>query len=50
MSHFTLAGGTKDPKIYGPDEAKKLAASNPAAAQRNAENLEYFVEALVFGP
>lgn len=48
MSHFTLAGATKDPKIYGPDEAKKLAANDPKAAQNNAENIEYFVEAVNF--
>jgi hypothetical protein len=49
MTHFTLAGATKDPKKYGPDEAKRLAASNSIAAQQNAENFEYCVEALVFG-
>ncbi|WP_334539506.1 M35 family metallo-endopeptidase [Bradyrhizobium sp. AZCC 1708] len=48
ISHFTLAGATKDPKIYGPEEALKLAASSPGAAQNNAENFEYFVESLAF--
>jgi Lysine-specific metallo-endopeptidase len=48
MTHFTLAGATKDPKIYGIDEAKKLAKSSPASAQQNAENFEYFVESVAF--
>jgi lysine-specific metallo-endopeptidase family protein len=49
MTHFTIAGATKDPKIYGPEEAKRLAASSPTSAQQNAENFEYYVEALIFG-
>lgn len=48
MTHFTLAGATVDPDIYGPDEARLLAQNDPAAARRNAENYEYFVEATVF--
>jgi peptidyl-Lys metalloendopeptidase len=48
ISHFTLAGATKDPKTYGPAEALSLARSSPEDAQHNAENFEYFVEALVF--
>jgi peptidyl-Lys metalloendopeptidase len=49
MTHFVLAGATKDRGGYGVSAAKKLAASNPRAAQASAENLEYFVEAVVFG-
>ena len=49
LSHFTLMGATKDPKIYGTKEALTLAAEKPADARRNAENIEYFIEALVFG-
>lgn len=48
-SHFSIAGATKDPRVYGPQEALKLAKSLPAEAQRNAENIEYFVESLYFG-
>ena len=48
MSHFVLAGATKD-TAYGVDGAKTLAAANPMAAQRNADNYEYFVEATSFG-
>jgi peptidyl-Lys metalloendopeptidase len=46
ISHFTLAGATKDPIIYGTAEAQRLAAIDPAAARGNAENIEYFVEAV----
>jgi peptidyl-Lys metalloendopeptidase len=48
MTHFTLAGDTQDPRIYGPAEARNLARTSPADAQRNAENLEYFVESVAF--
>jgi hypothetical protein len=47
MTHFILAGATKD-TIYGVDGARRLAAQNPAAAQKNADNFEYFVEATAF--
>jgi peptidyl-Lys metalloendopeptidase len=47
MSHFALAGATKDISS-GPTAAKALAATNPAAARRNADNYEYFVEAVIF--
>lgn len=49
LTHFTLVGATQDPRIYGTAEARTLAQSNPAAAQRNAENYEYFVESVAFG-
>jgi peptidyl-Lys metalloendopeptidase len=49
MTHFTLAGATND-IVYGLDGAKDLAATNPIAARRNADNYEYFVEALIAGP
>jgi hypothetical protein len=49
MSHFVLAGATIDPKVYGPDEALKLAKTSPGDAQKNAENLEYFVESVASG-
>jgi hypothetical protein len=48
ISHFLLSGATKDPIIYGTEEAKRLAISKPVAAQSNAENIEYFVESVVF--
>lgn len=48
MSHFVLAGAAKDPKIYGPDEAVQLAKTSPDSAQNNAENIEYFVESILF--
>lgn len=46
ISHFTLAGATRNPKIYGTEEAKMLATTNPNAARMNAENYEYFVESV----
>jgi Lysine-specific metallo-endopeptidase len=49
ISHFLLAGASADPEIYGPAQAQALAKSDPAAAQRNAENIEYFVEAIAYG-
>jgi len=49
MTHFTVVGAAKDPKIYGVDEAKALARTNPDEAMKNAENIEYFVEAIYFG-
>jgi peptidyl-Lys metalloendopeptidase len=49
LSHFTLAGATEDPDIYGPDAAKSIALSNPETAKSSAENIEYFVESTAFG-
>jgi hypothetical protein len=46
MSHFLLTAGTEDPKVYGEQPALDLAKKDPKAAQRNAENFEYFVEEL----
>jgi len=48
MSHFVLAGAARDPRIYGPGEAAQLAKSSPEAARNNAENIEYFVESVLF--
>lgn len=48
MTHFVLAGATKD-KTYGVSGAKSLAASDPAAARKNADNYEYFTESVHFG-
>ena len=48
MSHFYLSGATNDP-AYGVSESEKLAKENPIAAQKNADNYEYYVESLVFG-
>lgn len=51
-THFLIAGASKDPPkqaLYGTDAALKRAKENPADAQVNAENLEYFVEATYFG-
>jgi len=42
-SHFTINGGTQD-YVYGQDDAKALAISNPAEAIFNADNHEYFAE------
>ncbi|NOT40995.1 MAG: hypothetical protein HOP13_10925 [Alphaproteobacteria bacterium] len=50
MSHFYLVGATQDPKIYGTAEARALAISNSGEARRNAENFEYFVEAIAAAP
>jgi hypothetical protein len=43
MSHFVLAGGTKD-IVYGVDNCRLLARKNPAQALANADNFEFFVE------
>ena len=43
MSHFRIAGGTKD-HAYGPVAARELARKNGARAMENADNFEYFVE------
>jgi hypothetical protein len=48
FTHFTLVGATKD-DVYGTDDAQTLALANPAKAQRNADNYEYFVESVAFG-
>lgn len=48
MTHFALAGATKD-HAYGLEKAQQLAATDPAQAQRNADNYEYFVEATAYG-
>jgi peptidyl-Lys metalloendopeptidase len=52
MSHFVLIGATTDPadsSQYGTGPALERAKSNPSAAQKNAENIEYFVEASGYG-
>jgi hypothetical protein len=43
MSHFLIAGGTKD-HTYGTRNCKALARSNPELALSNADNFEYWVE------
>jgi hypothetical protein len=43
MSHFFVAGGTKD-HMYGTAKCKQLARSNPELALTNADNFEYWVE------
>jgi len=43
MSHFIVAGGTKD-HTYGVVSCKNLARSDPAKALRNADNFELYVE------
>ena len=43
MSHFKLAGGTKD-ITYGVRKCKQLARQSPAKALSNADNFEFFVE------
>ena len=42
-SHFTVNGGTLD-YVYGQDDAKQLAITDPAEAIFNADNHEYFAE------
>jgi hypothetical protein len=43
MSHFVIAGGTKD-FAYGTAKCRALARSNPDQAMLNADNLEYYLE------
>jgi peptidyl-Lys metalloendopeptidase len=43
MSHFLIAGGTKD-HAYGTTPCKALARRNPALALTNADNFEFYVE------
>ena len=43
MSHFTIIGSTQD-YVYGHDDAKELASTEPIKATNNAENYEYFAE------
>jgi peptidyl-Lys metalloendopeptidase len=45
MSHFILAGGTKD-FAYGPSNCKALARTAAEKALFNADNFEYFVESV----
>jgi peptidyl-Lys metalloendopeptidase len=48
MTHFGLVGATRD--LAGDlASSRALAQSNPAGARANANNYEYFVEAVVFG-
>jgi len=42
-SHFTANGATHD-HVYGQENAKNLATSNPSQAIDNADNHEYFAE------
>jgi peptidyl-Lys metalloendopeptidase len=42
-SHFTVVAGTND-NVYGQDECKALAKSNPTKAINNADSHEYFAE------
>lgn len=43
MSHFNDIGSTND-HIYGADNAKKLAQTDPDKAIENADNFEYYME------
>lgn len=43
MSHFVMAGGTKD-IAYGINNCKRLARKHPVLALANADNFEFFVE------
>lgn len=47
MVHFILVGAAED-HVYGVDQALELAARDPKLAQENADNYEYFVEAVAF--
>ena len=42
-SHFTVNGATLD-HVYGQDNAKNLANTNPSQAIDNADNHQYFAE------
>ncbi|MER5466918.1 M35 family metallo-endopeptidase [Streptomyces sp. NPDC002668] len=44
-SHFNVNGGADD-WVYGLDEGKQLARSNPGKAVDNADNIEHFAESL----
>jgi peptidyl-Lys metalloendopeptidase len=44
-SHFTV-NGSSDDHVYGIDEGKELAESDPEKAVTNADNLEHFAEGL----
>jgi peptidyl-Lys metalloendopeptidase len=43
MSHFLVAGGTKD-HTYGTAKCKQLARSDSALALTNADNFEFWAE------
>ena len=43
MSHFDDIAGTRD-KIYGAENALRLAKDKPADAMQNADSFEYYVE------
>ncbi len=43
MSHFVIAGGTKD-FVYGTAKCRRLARANPALALNNADNFEFWAE------
>lgn len=43
MSHFLIAGGTKD-HAYGEQKCAALARSSPVLALNNADNFEFYVE------
>jgi lysine-specific metallo-endopeptidase family protein len=43
MSHFKSVGGTTD-HIYGSENSKALATTDPAKAIENADNFEYYLE------
>ena len=48
QSHFTNNGGTED-KAYGQQGCKELAQASPEDATHNADNYEYFTEAVLEG-
>jgi peptidyl-Lys metalloendopeptidase len=43
MYHFNSVGGTDD-HVYGPEDSKALAKSDPAKALQNADSFEYYLE------
>ena len=43
MSHFKDYGGTKD-HVYGTENARRLAETDPKKALQNADNFEYYLE------
>jgi len=42
LSHFLQIGGTED-VVFGPEDSRQLALSDPDSAVRNADNYGYFI-------
>ena len=50
LTHFQIVGATNEnsEETYGWENAKSLALSDPEAARENAENYQYFAEAIMW--